>query len=210
MSEPVKPPRGAFRVLNLFSSDPLFPQIAGDMSEEFHQRVHDGGEKTARLWYWRELLRNLGILILRQVQMQHVAFHAMMQANRRHHAQGIVAAVLCVVLFRLGTRISEYWLPSGISLPMRLMAFIFLAVLVGLILGIAVTRPRNSEAGIMRRAFTAACLLLLAPSILIPLQSGNLPSFWPPPGWSFHAVVIVFFWIGSVLVERRSVQRSAA
>ena len=136
MSEPVKPPRGACRVLNLFSNDPLFPQIAGDMSEEFHQRARDDGEKTARLWYWRELLRNMGILTLRQVQMQHMAFHATMQANRRHHAQGIVAAVLCVVLLRLATRMSEYWLPSGISLPMRVMAFIFLAVLVGLVLGI--------------------------------------------------------------------------
>ena len=62
----------------------------------------------------------------------------------------------------------------------------------------------------MRPAFTAAYLLLLMPNMFVLLQSGNVPSFWPPPQWCYHAVAMVFFWIGSVCVERRALQRHPA
>jgi len=93
MPEPTKPPKGAFRILSLFSGDPVFPHIAGDMGEEFHQRVCDDGEKQAKRWYWRELFRNMLILAIRQLQLQNAAIHAMTFCYRQKQRLGIVAVL---------------------------------------------------------------------------------------------------------------------
>ena len=43
MSELLKPPAVPVAILNFFASQPDFPAVAGDISEEFHQRAQKLG-----------------------------------------------------------------------------------------------------------------------------------------------------------------------
>jgi hypothetical protein len=54
-------------ILSLFTTDPDFDAIAGDMSEEFEERVDRSGVRAAKLWYWRHLFRNVFALTAREV-----------------------------------------------------------------------------------------------------------------------------------------------
>jgi putative ABC transport system permease protein len=74
MPECFEPPRGAVLLLSFFWSDPEFPQILGDLFEEFQERVGVAGETAARRWYWRESLRNAWALTRRGVFHRPVRF----------------------------------------------------------------------------------------------------------------------------------------
>jgi len=67
MSELLKPPAVPAAVLNFFASQPDFPAVAGDISEEFHQRARSSGAKAAQRWYWREAFRNAFALTWREL-----------------------------------------------------------------------------------------------------------------------------------------------
>ncbi|MBZ5675674.1 MAG: permease prefix domain 2-containing transporter [Acidobacteriia bacterium] len=67
MSEPLKPPSISLAILNFFASQPNFPALEGDLSEEFHQRAEISGENAARRWYWRQVFRNSWALTVREV-----------------------------------------------------------------------------------------------------------------------------------------------
>lgn len=62
MPEILTPPRGASLLLRLLAGETDFPQIEGDLSEEFHQRVLSAGAAAARQWYRHEALRNTWVL----------------------------------------------------------------------------------------------------------------------------------------------------
>lgn len=68
MSELLKPPAVPSAILNFFAAQPDFPALAGDISEEFHQRVQSSGAKAANRWYWREALRNALALTWRELR----------------------------------------------------------------------------------------------------------------------------------------------
>ena len=67
MSELLKPPAVPSAILNFFASQPDFPAVAGDISEEFHQRIQSFGPKAAKRWYWREAFRNALALTRREL-----------------------------------------------------------------------------------------------------------------------------------------------
>jgi hypothetical protein len=67
MSELLKPPVVPLAILNFFASQPDFPAVAGDISEEFHQRAHNSGADAAKRWYWREAFRNAFALTRREL-----------------------------------------------------------------------------------------------------------------------------------------------
>jgi hypothetical protein len=67
MSELLKPPAVPTAILSFFASQPDFPAVAGDISEEFHQRVQNSGANSAKRWYWHEALRNAWALTLREL-----------------------------------------------------------------------------------------------------------------------------------------------
>ncbi|MBZ5676964.1 MAG: hypothetical protein LAP61_22195 [Acidobacteriia bacterium] len=67
MSELLKPPAVPAAILNFFASQPDFPAVAGDISEEFHQRAQKSGAKAAKRWYWREAFRNALALTRREL-----------------------------------------------------------------------------------------------------------------------------------------------
>jgi hypothetical protein len=68
MSELLKPPAVPSAILNFFASQPDFPAVAGDISEEFHQRIQSSGPRAAKRWYWREALRNAFALTWRELR----------------------------------------------------------------------------------------------------------------------------------------------
>jgi hypothetical protein len=67
MSELLKPPAFPSAILSFFASQPDFPAVAGDISEEFHQRSQSSGPRAAKRWYWREALRNAFALTWREL-----------------------------------------------------------------------------------------------------------------------------------------------
>ena len=67
MSELLKPPAVPAAILNFFASQPDFPAVAGDISEEFHQRAQSSGAKAAKRWYWHEAFRNALALTWREL-----------------------------------------------------------------------------------------------------------------------------------------------
>jgi hypothetical protein len=67
MSELLKPPAIPTAILNFFARQPDFPAVAGDICEEFHQRVQTSGVNAARRWYWREAFRNALALTRREL-----------------------------------------------------------------------------------------------------------------------------------------------
>lgn len=62
-----QPPRLALAILNFFRHQPDFASISGDLDEEFHQRAAAQGPRAARLWFWRETLRNAWALTAREI-----------------------------------------------------------------------------------------------------------------------------------------------
>lgn len=62
MPENLQPPRAASRILSFFGS-PHLPQILGDLMEEFNERAQSTGLPAARRWYWREMVRNIIVLV---------------------------------------------------------------------------------------------------------------------------------------------------
>src|SRR5262247_2114341 len=84
MPESENPPRTAALLLSIFASEPDFPQIEGDLSEEFHLRVRMNGQRSARRWYWCETFRNALVFI-----------------KRPRILQALAVAALCVVIYRI-------------------------------------------------------------------------------------------------------------
>jgi hypothetical protein len=67
MSELLKPPADPAAILNFFASQPDFCAVAGDISEEFHQRAQSSGANAAKRWYWHEAFRNAFALTWREL-----------------------------------------------------------------------------------------------------------------------------------------------
>jgi len=78
MPEILNPPRGASLLLRLFAGETDFPQIEGDLREEFCQRAI-GDQGAARRWYRREAIRNVWVLA-RMAQTLGIIFVALVSA----------------------------------------------------------------------------------------------------------------------------------
>jgi hypothetical protein len=62
-----KPPAVALAILNFFSSQPDFPAMMGDISEEFQERVAASGAGAASRWFWKDTFRNTSALTRREL-----------------------------------------------------------------------------------------------------------------------------------------------
>ena len=102
MPEILKPPVGASLLLRLFAGETDFPQIEGDLREEFHQRAI-GNAAAARRWYKHEAFRNVWVL-----------------ARSRRTIRILMVAGLCAVAL--------YWSPWLISLGQYSLGHIVYAI----------------------------------------------------------------------------------
>jgi hypothetical protein len=96
----LKPPAIPLAILNFFASQPDFAAVAGDISEEFHQRVQKSGANAAKRWYWREVFRNALALTWRELLRTPV--RTTLVALSCFFAVNIVTHIVTNVLWRHG------------------------------------------------------------------------------------------------------------
>jgi hypothetical protein len=77
MPETAAPPKWILVLLWPFKGEPCYPQIEGDLEEEFHQRVSDYGRAAACTWYYREVCRNTWSLTWRWATLQAIILPAL-------------------------------------------------------------------------------------------------------------------------------------
>lgn len=188
------PPKLATLLLSLFASEPDFPQIEGDLSEEFHNHLLASGPNVARRAYWREAFRNMWALAKRPSTIQIAA------------AAGLS---VCVSIFSVGP--FSRWLNTfdlgGSAFAITLLLLYLFNAMVALVLGISTSRFLRGRERLLRLGFTTFYLLyficgyvITGPLILNMYFTLNVIN------WSF---VVSAFWMGSMWVSRRSPRRLA-
>lgn len=98
MLETLRPPKGASWLLSLFAGEPDFPEVEGDLSEEFQQLALQSGPSAAQQWYWREALRNARAFVI-----------------RRGSINALGAGLLSVAIFRLVMPLFSHWLRNELA-----------------------------------------------------------------------------------------------
>jgi hypothetical protein len=189
-----RPPRLANLLLRPFSGEPDFPQIEGDMREEFHNRIQTSGVQTANSWYRREALRNVWAL-----------------SRRPRVIQVFLMAVLAVLVYRFTVPLSARWLSPALHAAPRIpglqfsLVFTFAAV-VSLSMGALMTRGVRGRERMLRLSFSGLFTLFIIGRgwmigyydirfLLYPITS---------------ALILVAFWIGSLWVSRDGLRRRTA
>ena len=189
MLETVKPPKGASLLLNLFAGEPDFPQVEGDLSEEFHQRVLRSGLNSANLWYWREALRNAQAFL-----------------TRRDMINVLGSAALGVALFYLAAPLFSNWLRGKlVSVPrlpgLKFFLLTLFEITFVLTLGAVLSRILRGRVPLLRLTFSVFYLLRLA---FFVSTSGYYQLWLQEPARLTQDLfgvlcVITSFWIGSLL-----------
>ncbi|OFW08402.1 MAG: hypothetical protein A3H96_21100 [Acidobacteria bacterium RIFCSPLOWO2_02_FULL_67_36] len=155
MPDSVKPPRTASLLLTLFSGEPDFTQIHGDLIEEFHQRVRRLGPRHARAWYTREVFRNVRSLMARPRLISTVG-----------------AAALSVAVIRLTARPFFHWLQLELASAPRMVGLgwtlrAVFEVTVSGIVGFTMGSVSSGRGPVLRATFSAFFLLWLAYWVVI-------------------------------------------
>lgn len=202
MPEQVKPPQVAALLLSLFASEPDFPQIVGDLSEEFHQRRLMGGLRSARRWYWRESFRNVLVF-----------------TKRPGILQALAVAVLCVVIIHIAYPSYVIWMRAVLrEAPRMQVLYVFLLFLfrlcLSLALGILAGHILRGGERVLVLAFTVFFLLPtpLTTGVLFLRRLWEIQSPLHIRGSSFILWIcpIFSFWIATWWSARRNRQRRCA
>jgi len=196
MPDPTKPPKGALLLLSIFRSEPDFPQIEGDLSEEFHQLLLNSGTRAAQRWYWREALRNLWVF-----------------SQRPSSLLVFVLGAFCVLTFRFTPPILMSLMRDKLSLMPRGLLLVLFQVSCGFALGILVSLMVKGGERILRLSFAGLCTVWLAHTIFYlwqhsaPLEHFTLhlrDVFWPGQVFFRFSCAVISFWLGSLWVEWRN------
>jgi hypothetical protein len=204
MPEITAPPRWILFLLWPFQGEPCYPQIEGDLSEEFQQRELEYGMAAARRWYCREVCRTLWSLTWRWVTIP-----------------VIILPLLCIALNYLLMRgligsIYRAHLPSS-NWPILWILFASLlnSSIAGLFLGMICSRVLSGHERMVRLVFGAYYLGLLL--IAYPFMSITILS--PAPTMTAIGYLLIYLrpictlicvWIGSIWIEHRHRRQSAA
>lgn len=195
MTDAIKPPKLATVLLSLFASEPDFPQIEGDLSEEFHNRLLASGPDVARRSYWREAFRNMWALTKRSSTIKVLA---------------VAALSICISVFSVGP--FSHWLITldlgGFAFALTLLLLYLFNTTIALVLGILMSRFLRGREHMLRLAFTGFYLLYIicgyikikGPLVLDMYFTLNAVN------WS---LVLIAFWMGSVWISQRRLRRLA-
>ena len=197
MNDSTKPPKLATLLLRLFATELDLPQIEGDLSEEFHNRLRVSGANDARGWYWREAFRNSWALV-----------------RRPSTIQVLVMAALSVFVVGFSAGRFFQWLDIGLRgaprVPgLRLLLLALFETAIALALGVVVGWLLAGRERTLRLAFTGLFLLFLVRNLLmfpwpraldleLLLFTLNLVS---------SALIVFAFWIGTTWINRRGLRR---
>jgi hypothetical protein len=196
MSEIAKPPVGILLLLWPFKGERNYPQIVGDLNEEYRQRAEETGIPAALRWYRREIWRTFWVLTWRPVILA-----------------AIVVPLVCVSLLGFLT-----WpLLRVLSIPWRGLASIpgvILAIILcckatfdGFVSGAVASRILPGLERIVRVMFTAFYVTLAGLRVMVIGEVSWLPMLLMY-GRSL-ILTVPFVWAGSIWVERRNRRRAA-
>lgn len=194
MTNSIMPPKLATLLLNLFASEPDFPQIEGDLSEEFHNHLLASGPNVARRSYRREAFRNMWALAKRSSTIRVIV---------------VAALSICILIFSGGP--FSRWLITldlgGSAFAITLLLLYLFNTTIALVLGILMSRFLRGRERMLRVAFTGFYLLyficsyvIVGPFVLNRYFTLNVIN------WS---VVFSAFWMGSVWISRRRLRQLA-
>jgi hypothetical protein len=201
MPESINPPQTAALLLSIFASEPDFPQIEGDLREEFHRHMRMNGPGAARRWYWRETFRNVLVFI-----------------KRPRILQALAVAALCIVVPRIAYRPYLTWLSAELREAPRVPGLLFfLLFLFGvcfkLALGILAGHILRGRERILISAFTVFYFLFNVERLFIIwhiLWDDQTPLHLKPVGLILFWCPFIAFWIATRWSARRNGQRRSA
>lgn len=211
MSEPLKPPAIPSAVLNFFSGQPDFHAIAGDLAEEFQQRTQSAGAGAAKLWYWRESLRNAFALTARElyrtpVRTIFIAFAGLLGVS-------IISGLYIVVSLHLlskGILLGGDWDPMHLALNRGQMEMF---LLVQFIASFAMGRIGGTL--LPAREWALALIFALISCVVLPggwrlLMALTIVLPWT--FWEFVIAVYAFrlsgFWLGTLWIRQSRNKRA--
>lgn len=195
MTNSITPPKFATLLLSLFASEPDFPQIEGDLSEEFHNCLLASGPDVARRSYRREAFRNMWALAKRSSTMRVLA---------------VAALSICISVFSVGP--FSHWLNTldlgGSAFALTLLLLYLFNTTIALVLGILMSLFLRGCERMLRLAFTGFYLLYFI--------CGYVIIMWPLVLNRYFTLNIInlslelsAFWMGSVWISRRRLRRLA-
>jgi hypothetical protein len=196
MPEIANPPGGILLLLWPFKGEWNYPQIVGDLNEEYRQRAAEEGSPAALRWYRREILRTLWILIWRPATLG-----------------AIVVPLICAALlgFFTGPLLllsSVLWQGRAPITPAVLVAIVCCnAMMDGFISGAVASRLLPGHERMVRLVLAAFHVGLSGMRVMM---IADIP--WIPLLLSFgrtFVLTVPFVWIGSVWIERRNRRRIA-
>jgi hypothetical protein len=194
MPEITAPPKWILWLLWPFRGELCYPQIEGDLSEEFHQREAEHGMFSARQWYCREVCRNLASMIWRWITVP-----------------VILVPLICVVL---GDFLGHLWPWHGVGfIALIVVNSLPMAGILGLSFGIICSRVLSGHERLVRLAFGAFQLVSLIMALVTAQVLGPSPAmktFLLGLIYLKPICTFVFFWIGSSWIERRQHHRYTA
>ncbi len=204
MPEVPAPPKWILFLLWPFKGESCYPQIEGDLSEEFQERESEHGVAAARRWYCREVYRNLRSLLWRWVTIP-----------------VIILPLLCIAFSNslwmtiVGSIYNLLPPPSHWSFSWILFAVLLNLSIIGLSLGIICSLILRGHERMIRLVFGAYYLGLLTIiyhfigiKILDSSQATTALGFWLSymrPIWTLICICM-----GSIWVERRHHRRHSA
>jgi hypothetical protein len=200
MPEITAPPKWILLLLWPFRGELCYPQIEGDLSEEFHQREVEHGMSSARQWYYREVCRNFWSMIWRWVTIP-----------------VIIVPLVCMVLadflhFPIFWRMYSAWHLKGFILGIVIDS-LPIASIIGLSLGIICSLMLRGHERLVGLAFGAYQLVTLIMQIVTAKVFGPSPvirTFLLGLIYLKPICTLVFFGMGSTWIERRDHRRRAA
>jgi hypothetical protein len=191
MSYCATPPKFATLLLRLFSGEPDFPEIEGDLNEEFHNQLVASGPNVAHRSYRREALRNVWAL-----------------AKRPRAIRVLGVTLSSVFVFPLTVPPFFEWLDT-FSLVSRAPAFqvILLAlfeITVAVLLGALTSRLVRGAERVLRAAFTGFYLLFNISIYLLTsepavIEARLLYFSLNVVNWS---LILAAFWIASIRISQ--------
>ena len=198
MTHSITPPKLATLMLSFFASEPDFPQIEGDLGEEFHNCLLASGPQVARRSYWREALRNMWAL-----------------AKRSSTIQVLAMAALSVFVFPLIVPPFFHWLDTFYFVSqvagLQLFLLAIFEMTISVVLSVLLSRVLSGRERMLRMTFTGFYLLI---NMSIYLVFGwpdllNIRPLYFVLNLINWALVVIAFWMGSVWVNRRRLRRLA-
>jgi hypothetical protein len=207
MPEITAPPKWIMFLLWPFRGETCYPQVEGDLSEEFQHRVSKSGIAGARRWYHREVCRNLLSLTWRWATIAAVVSPLICDAIR-----GTVNPPFMRMLSTLWQH------PQPKTYFILLIIFVLSKAIPGLASGIVCSSLLRGHGRMIRLSFTGYYLGLWAfwviqnldvytrgnplvnPECFIPLlgQSRVVGFGQLEPVW-----ILAFIFYGSIWLERR-------